>query len=364
VVTGGPISCGSACSAEGGRGSQITLTASADANNAFDGWGGACSGDSPRCTVTLDADKRVTAEFRPIRDRVVVSKNGNGSVASSSPGVDCGSKCAGEFVRGSTISLAAAPGPDSFFGGWTGACSGSNPTCSLPVNGTATVTANFVKATLKLRRAAFQVSWKLSHAEGTLVLAGAVNGPAELKLTLSGRLLDKLPQSDVAASAPGNFRRVLPLPAGMLPGSYTLDVSGRIGGVAVARRKVIILRAPTSGVVSEASASSTATGQAVESLSANSTEMWARFTFAAQPKPACFLKRKGGKKVRTCRSPQLTLTWTKPDGTLAVAPQALRPGANVAAGVSATPPIDAGTWTVTLKVGRTAVCELKFVVNR
>jgi hypothetical protein len=41
----------------------ITLTATASGKSAFAGWGGACSGLEPTCTVTMDGDKSVTALF-------------------------------------------------------------------------------------------------------------------------------------------------------------------------------------------------------------------------------------------------------------------------------------------------------------
>ena len=41
----------------------VTLTATASGKSAFVGWGGACGGVEPTCTVTMDAAKSVTARF-------------------------------------------------------------------------------------------------------------------------------------------------------------------------------------------------------------------------------------------------------------------------------------------------------------
>ena len=41
----------------------VTLTATASGKSAFVGWGGACGGVEPTCTVTMDAAKSVTAMF-------------------------------------------------------------------------------------------------------------------------------------------------------------------------------------------------------------------------------------------------------------------------------------------------------------
>jgi beta-xylosidase len=63
TVTGGGINCGTTCSASYPSGSSVTLTAAAASGSTFAGWSGACSGTSATCTVTLDANKSVTASF-------------------------------------------------------------------------------------------------------------------------------------------------------------------------------------------------------------------------------------------------------------------------------------------------------------
>ncbi len=64
TVTSSPlgINCGSTCSATFPNNSQISLTASPSAGTTFSGWSGACSGKGA-CSVTLDGDKSVTANF-------------------------------------------------------------------------------------------------------------------------------------------------------------------------------------------------------------------------------------------------------------------------------------------------------------
>jgi hypothetical protein len=82
TVTGQPLGINSAdincrstvCSADYNFGSQVTLTATPDVDNAFTGWyGNDCSGTAP-CVVTMDSPMSVTAEFRPLRK--LVSLNG------------------------------------------------------------------------------------------------------------------------------------------------------------------------------------------------------------------------------------------------------------------------------------------------
>jgi hypothetical protein len=64
-ITSAPagISCGTTCSAPFASGSQVTLTATPEAEYPFQGWGGACSGAAPTCRLTLTAATSVSARF-------------------------------------------------------------------------------------------------------------------------------------------------------------------------------------------------------------------------------------------------------------------------------------------------------------
>jgi PKD repeat protein len=67
TVTSDPagIDCGTDCSETYDEGTVVILTASADANSVFSGWGGDCSGcgTNASCDITMDADKTCTATF-------------------------------------------------------------------------------------------------------------------------------------------------------------------------------------------------------------------------------------------------------------------------------------------------------------
>jgi uncharacterized delta-60 repeat protein len=61
------ISCGSSCVSSFRYETTVTLTASAAAGSSFAGWSGAgCSG-AGTCTVTLDADRSITASFEQVK---------------------------------------------------------------------------------------------------------------------------------------------------------------------------------------------------------------------------------------------------------------------------------------------------------
>ena len=65
-VTSSPaaIDCGANCSAKVASGTRLTLTAAPAAGQKFTGWGGSCSGTLPTCTVTVNKDTQVQANFK------------------------------------------------------------------------------------------------------------------------------------------------------------------------------------------------------------------------------------------------------------------------------------------------------------
>ena len=80
------IDCGPSCSAEFPYGASVGLSATPSAGWGFAGWSGACSGLGA-CTVTLDALRAVSAEFRLIN---VVAWGNNGYGQTTVPGGSTG----------------------------------------------------------------------------------------------------------------------------------------------------------------------------------------------------------------------------------------------------------------------------------
>ena len=150
VVTSVPpgINCGLACGSSFPENSVVTLTATPAYGSSFEGWGG-----DPDCSdgqVTMNADKTCTATFELQDFLLVVNKTGSGSgkVTSDPAGIDCGSSCQATFVYNTPVTLTAAPEPDSFFGGWSGDCSGSEASVPVLVNRDLTCIASFQKRTV------------------------------------------------------------------------------------------------------------------------------------------------------------------------------------------------------------------------
>lgn len=67
---------------------------------------------------------------------------GQGTVTSSPSGIKCGSICSGTFVDGKKVTLKAKPESDSYFAGWSGACTGQT-NCTVVMNSDTNVEAEF-----------------------------------------------------------------------------------------------------------------------------------------------------------------------------------------------------------------------------
>lgn len=72
---------------------------------------------------------------------VTLSSTGGGSVTGT--GVDCGADCTQTYPQGTPVTLTATPDSNSVFTGWSGACSGSDPTCELTMDEDVSVTVTF-----------------------------------------------------------------------------------------------------------------------------------------------------------------------------------------------------------------------------
>ena len=74
---------------------------------------------------------------------LTVTASGSGSVTSSPAGIQCGSACGASFASGTVVTLTASPAGASTFSGWSGACSGAAPTCTVTMSQAQSVTAIF-----------------------------------------------------------------------------------------------------------------------------------------------------------------------------------------------------------------------------
>jgi len=139
------LDCGSDCTEFYAYGSLVTLNASAAPSSTFAGWIGACSGNTPVCNITVDSAKSVTAIFILNQYSLTLSKSGGGAgkVVSSPSGIDCGNACTASYPHGTALTLTATAATGSTFAGWQGACTGTEITCSVTIDGAKAATALF-----------------------------------------------------------------------------------------------------------------------------------------------------------------------------------------------------------------------------
>jgi len=182
TITSSPvgINCGQTCRAEFKNQSRVTLTATVASGSTFKRWGGACKGTAPICTVTLKEAQNVTAITARLPITLNVSKTGlgTGAVTSSPAGIDCGIICSATYPQknakhhadsgkggekeqeheddddhgkpAALVTLTASPATGSTFNGWSGACTGTAATCTVTMNQTQNISANFAPMQMTL----------------------------------------------------------------------------------------------------------------------------------------------------------------------------------------------------------------------
>ncbi len=79
---------------------------------------------------------------KPSTVTITLAGTGTGTVSSSPAGISCGATCTAHFADGA-ITLTASPNAGSSFTGWSGACTGTTTSCSIPAGSTASATATF-----------------------------------------------------------------------------------------------------------------------------------------------------------------------------------------------------------------------------
>ncbi len=122
----------------------VTVSATPDTGYTFDSWSGDLSGSTNPTTITMSANRNVTANFTANCYTLTtsISPGGGGSV-SASPTNSAGC-AAGQYTYNESVSLTASPGTGYVFSNWSGDLTGStNPgTLAMPA-ANAAVTANF-----------------------------------------------------------------------------------------------------------------------------------------------------------------------------------------------------------------------------
>jgi uncharacterized repeat protein (TIGR02543 family) len=145
TATPGTVNCGTQCSYQYGAGTLVTLSESPAASSTFTGWSGDCAGTSSTCTVTMSQTRYVTATFssNPLIVTFTGAAAATGYVASYPGSIDCPPTCTDLFATGTQVTLQTVPTGESYFAGWSGACSGTSLFCTVTMDQARNVTADY-----------------------------------------------------------------------------------------------------------------------------------------------------------------------------------------------------------------------------
>jgi hypothetical protein len=189
-----------------------------------------------------------------------------------------------------------------------------------------------------LDRPLVTAAWRASRLRGAIVLSGRASNARALAIRLRAPGLTARPAGTLR-TGDGRFRRRVPLPVGVLPGTLALELGD--GPRALARIRVRI-PAPPEGVARSAVAAVARAGAAVTSAPAATRILFARFSLASLPA--------GGRP--------LTITWYQPSGQVAGHP-VLKPRRRALVSfVRSRAALPAGRWRAVLSAGDVRVAQV------
>ena len=117
-------------------GTVVHITAVADdSNHEFDHWTGDLSGDTNPTTITMTADKSITAVFVERKYTLTMASIGGGYTSPATGGHD--------YVYGTAVSMEAFPNTNYILWNWTGATTSKENPYAIKVYNDLSYTANF-----------------------------------------------------------------------------------------------------------------------------------------------------------------------------------------------------------------------------
>ena len=115
-------------------GTQVTLTATAEAGYKFNEWSGDLTSNVSPVIITVDGNKTIAASFTQLEYMLTVQTSGQGSVTRDNNG---------PYHYGDVVQLTAAPASGWVFSGWSGDLSGATNPATITMDGNKDVTATF-----------------------------------------------------------------------------------------------------------------------------------------------------------------------------------------------------------------------------
>ena len=135
--------CIGSCAWRPDAGGEFALSAVPAAGWRFAGWGGACAGSEAHCVLKAETDQTVTAAFVQVFPVHLVAGPGGTLEGLTEDAGDCAAGCDRTVDAGTVLTLQAMPAPSHRFTGWTGACQGQVPRCTVTAKSALTVGATF-----------------------------------------------------------------------------------------------------------------------------------------------------------------------------------------------------------------------------
>lgn len=133
-------------------GSKIRVTAAPNQGYTFDGWSGDASGTDAVQTVTMDANKSLTARFErtgavTVPESVNATQPGSHAVLVQVTPFNAGTvtPSSAMYEEGTQVTLTATPAEGYRFVWWEGDASGSSNTVTITVDGEKNILARFVE---------------------------------------------------------------------------------------------------------------------------------------------------------------------------------------------------------------------------
>ena len=166
---------------------------------------------------------------------------GSGTVASNPGDINCGSTCSGNFAQGTSVALGANAATGSVFSGWSGACTGSDPSsCSVTMNAAQSVTATFALAPdFTLTPASSALTLKTgAQATDALTLTGqnGFSGQVNLTCTVSGpaplATCGVSPSSPTLGTSPGSSTLTITAPTSLSASARPLIMGNQLAAFA------------------------------------------------------------------------------------------------------------------------------------
>ncbi len=141
-VSGTGIACPGDCTEAYDLNSTVVLTAAPEPGFAFDFWTGCDSPAGDTCTMTMDVNSTLTANFKEVRTLNVVVDPVNGGHVTGT-GIACPGDCSEVFDLNTTVVLTATPTTQHEFVGWMGCDSVNGDQCTVTLDVDTIVTAQF-----------------------------------------------------------------------------------------------------------------------------------------------------------------------------------------------------------------------------